>query len=107
MISLNQIQTKLFKREKTFKKEHSSLNMNFYWQLAIYGIFAMIPVLLFIGYKFFMKLNQEYIPSRENMSGERIIKKERINKVLEYFSSRKQKSNQIINFPSPVVDPSL
>jgi|SRR3989344_6812105 len=107
MISLKQLQAKLLKREKTFKKEHSSLNMNFYWQLAVFIVFVMIPFLFFLTYQFFMDINQEYIPSTESTTGQTIIRKERINKALDYFSIRKQKSTQIKSSPTPIVDPSL
>jgi len=107
MSLLNQIQRKIFKREKIFRKEHSSLNMNFYWQLAVGVVFAVMPLFFFFGYNFFIKISREYIPPVDNTSGQKIIGEERIEKVLEYFSSRKEKSNQIKNSPSQIVDPSL
>ena len=107
MISLKQLQAKVFKREKVFKKEHSLLNMNFYWQLAVFISLGLVPILLFLGYQFFTGINQEYVPSVESTAGQLIIRKERIGKALDYFSIRAQKSIQIKSSAAPIVDPSL
>ena len=99
---------KFLKKEKSFKKEGSWLNPNFYWKLAIYFVFAMILFSLFFGYSLFIRINKEPTLSANRVSEQiETVKKERVEKVLEYFSLRKQKSNQILNSPAPVVDPSL
>ena len=107
MILLNQMQIKFFKKEKKFKKGGSSLNLNLYWKLAIYFMFVTALLAFFFGLYLFMKINNEPVIS-SGATGEQIetVKRERIEKVLEYFSERKKKSIEILNFPSPVVDPS-
>ena len=102
------MQIKFFKKEKNFKKKNSGLSPNFYWKLAVCIMFAMTLVSSFFGYYLFRQINEEPILSVNGISGQvETVKKERIEKVLEYFSLRKQQSNQIINSPSPIVDPSL
>ena len=104
------MQIKFFKKEKSFKKGREGLwlNMNFYWKLSVGFMFIVFFVSLFFGYYFFMKINEEPASSVNVDSGQaQTIKKERIDKVLEYFSKRAQKSSQILNSPSPVIDPSL
>lgn len=101
---------KFFKKEKNFKKERESLwlNMNFYWQLTVFFMFVVILLSFFFGYYLFAKINKEPALSMDNdISRVEIVKKGRIEKVLEYFSLRKQKSNQILISPAPVADPSL
>jgi hypothetical protein len=98
---------KFLKREKHFKKEGSWLNLNFYWNLSICVILLATSLSLFLGYYFFMQIDKEYAPLEGGSGQIETVKKERIDKVLEYFSLRKKKSDQISNSPSPVVDPSL
>ncbi|KKQ27693.1 MAG: hypothetical protein US45_C0015G0009 [Candidatus Nomurabacteria bacterium GW2011_GWA1_37_20] len=101
---------KFFKKEKNFKKEKESLwlNINFYWKLAVCFMFLIFLLSFVFGYRLFMRINKESTFSIDDGSGKvETVKKEEIEKVLEYFSLREQKSNQILNFPAPVIDPSL
>ena len=99
---------KFFKKEKKFKKESSGFNPNLYWELAVCFIFVVILSAFFFGYYLFVKIDRKPILQVGNSSGQvETIKKERIEKVLEYFSLQQQKSNQILNSPAPVIDPSL
>jgi|GEM_PF-1677054 len=101
---------KFFTKEKNFRKEKESLwlNTSFYWKLAVFFLFAVFLSSLFFGYYLFMQINKDSQVSSSG-AGSQVdtIKKERISKVLDYFSERKKKSNEIINGGSPVVDPSL
>jgi len=54
-----------------------------------------------------MKINDASVLSVPGASEQETIKKERIDKILEYFSEREKKSIEIINSPSPIIDPSL
>ena len=55
-----------------------------------------------------MQIDKDLVVPTGEIKGQiTIVKKESIEKVLEYFSEREKKSNQILNSPSPVVDPSL
>jgi|SRR3989344_1696634 len=101
---------KFFKKEKNFIKEQEDfwLNINFYWKLAVLVMFVVVFISFSFGYYFFMQIDQEPILETSGASVQvGTVEKERINKVLEYFSIRNQKSDQILNSPAPVVDPSL
>jgi hypothetical protein len=102
---------KFFKKENNFKKEKESLwwNINLYWELAVCFMFVVVFLAFFFGYYLFMGINKEpIIMSSSGTSNQiQIIKKERIEKALQYFSLREQKSKQILNSPAPVIDPSL
>jgi hypothetical protein len=104
------MEIKFFKKEKNLVKGKRSLwmDINLYWRLAILLLFAMAVSSAFFGYYFFKKVNAEIVPE-EGGEGSQIktIKRERIEKVLEYFSMRKERSNEILNSPSPLIDPSL
>jgi len=97
-----------FKKEKSFKKKKFPLNPNFYWKLGIILTFISVFLSFFFGYRLFMQINQEPILSfANNNSLVEVINKVRIIKVLDYFSEREEKSTEILNFPSSIIDPSL
>jgi hypothetical protein len=97
-----------FKKEKSFKKEDSQRSINFFWRLALLFTFFMIFISFFFGYQLFTKINQESIlPSGSNEVQVQTVKKEDMDKTLQYFTDRAKKSDQIISSPPPVVDPSL
>lgn len=99
---------KFFKKEKNFKKSSLHLNPGLFWKLSIFMIFLVAVFSSFFGYYFFMKINKESILLTGGTSGQvETVKDERIFRVLEYFSLRTQKSNQILNSPAPIIDPSL
>jgi len=101
---------KFFKKEKSFRKEKESLwlNINFYWKLSVLFMFLVIISSFIFSYYLFMKINKESVALPIASSGQiKTVKKERIDKVLEYFSKRQEKSTKILNSPAPVVDPSL
>lgn len=99
---------KFFKKEKHFKKENPEFNINFYWRLAVYFMFLAILFAFSFGLYIFIQIDKESVLS-ENGASSKVgtIKKERIEKVLKYFSVRKQISGQILNSPTPTLDPSL
>jgi hypothetical protein len=99
---------KLFKKENNFKKKDFELNPNLYWKLALGGAFVIILFSFFFGYNLFMKINEDSVMPNAGASDQVLmVNKDHILKVLNYFSEREQKSIQIINSSSPVVDPSL
>lgn len=99
---------KFFKKENNFKKKNFAFNPNLFWEIAVCGAFIMILLSLFFGYRLFAQINQELVLSDIDKNEQVLqINKDRIEKVLNYFSEREKKSNQILNSPAPVVDPSL
>ena len=104
------MQIKFFKKDNNFKKGKESfwLNINLYWKVSAGFILIVIFLSVFFGYYLFRQINKESILSISSGSGQvETVKKERIDKVLEYFSLKEQKSNQILNSSAPIVDPSL
>lgn len=96
------------KKEKNFKKSTSRLKPNLFWKLSIFIVLIVFIFSSFFGYRLFRKIDKEPVISTGGSSGQvETVKKERISKALEYFSEREIKSNQILNSPAPVVDPSL
>jgi len=99
---------KFFKKEKNFEKKRLGLNLYFFWKLAVGFMFVSALVSLFFGYYLFGQINKETVLSSGATSGKvDTVKKERIEKVLEYFSLRKKTSNKIMTYPPAIVDPSL
>lgn len=97
-----------FKKEKHFKKENSSFSIDFYWKTAVCFMFLTILISSFFGYYLFRQTNKEPLTTTgKDTEQAYIIKKERIDKALEYFSLREKKSNQILSSSLPIVDPSL
>ena len=103
------MELKFLKKEKSFKKTNLFFNTNLYWQLAVCGAFILSVASCFFGYYLFINTNNESISQSPTYDYKRneIVNKEKIDTILDYFSARKQKSNQILYSPSPVVDPSL
>jgi hypothetical protein len=97
-----------FKKEKSFRKKGFHLNPNVLWKLVLCMGVVIIIVAFVFSFNLFTQINKEFVPSTENTQGQiRIVKKEEIKRVLEYFTERERKSVEILNSPSPLVDPSL
>jgi len=97
-----------FKKQNNFKKKDFALNPNLYWMSAVFGTFILILAAAFFGYYLFAQINQEFVLPATNDSGQvPTVDKNRVEKVLNYFSNREEKSKEIIANPAPVVDPSL
>jgi hypothetical protein len=96
---------KIFKKEKNFKKKDFRLNPNLFWKLALFGALAIIIFSFFFGLSLFNRINDDSVVSGAGAQVP-MISKDRLEKTLNYFSDREKKSEQIINSPSPVVDPS-
>ena len=102
------MQISFFKNKNNFKKGNLKIRPDFYWHIILsFGILLILLSAVF-GFYLFEQTERESNLSI-NSSNELIptVKKERIDKVLEFFTLREQKSKEIINSPSSVVDPSL
>ena len=99
---------KFFKKEKSFKKANLHLSPNLFWKLSILFIFILSIFSYFLGYYLFKQVNKEPVLEMNNNNSQiETIKKDRIEKVLGYFSTRQQESNKILNSFTSVIDPSL
>lgn len=99
---------KIFKKEKSFKKGGFHTNPDICWEVVLYVAFALVVGILVFSFFLFKKTNKEFVtPAESSLSQTKTIKKERIEKVLEYFSEREKKSTGILNSSPQLVDPSL
>ena len=99
---------KIFKTKKHFKKADSFINLDIYWKFILVLGFLLILTSLFFGLYIFMQTNEEFVLASDNSVGKiKIVKKERIDAALQYFTEREQKSTEILNSRSAVTDPSL
>lgn len=102
------MQIKFFQKQKVFKKEDYSIYPRKFWKIILCVSFSMVILSFVFGALMFLKVNKDFELSPEELSaGVEVIKVERLNQILEYFSSKEQKSNEILVYPAPVVDPSL
>ncbi len=98
----------LFKKEKSFKKKDFTFHSNLYWRIILLGTTIIILLSFIFSYHLFIQINQDPVLLIENNSGQLpLVNKDRIDKVLNYFSEREKKSIEILNSPAPIVDPSL
>ena len=98
---------KFFKKKKKFRKGGSGVKPNLYWKYILYVTFFLIIGSFVFGFYFFMKTNEQLTLPTIKTSKKETIKKERLNDVLKYFTEREKKSTEILNTPSPIIDPSL
>lgn len=101
------MQINLFKTKKNFKKKKSEANPSFYWKVIVSLAFVLILTSFIFGYYVFNEMQKEADLSGQGFAKRQPIRKERLDKVLEYFSAREKKSIEIMNSAPPVVDPSL
>ena len=96
------------KKKKKIKKENFKIDAGFYWNIILLLAFILIICAFVFGFFVFQKINKgEEIVTDISSENVNIVKKQRIDKVLEYFTDREKRSIDILNSPSPVVDPSL
>jgi len=99
---------KIPKLKKNFKKEKIKIKPDLYWKFIVILFFLLLIITTFFAISLFKKIDKREEPSFEY--GNTIIekeKKEKIKNTLDYFQQREEKSKEIINSPSSVVDPSL
>jgi len=98
---------KFFKKKKKFKKGGLIIKPDLCWIYIICVVFIIIIISCTFGFYLFAEINKEPTLPVVNTGEQGIIKKERIDEVLEYFKEREDKSTEILNSPSPIVDPSM
>ena len=97
------------KKKKDFlKKDESQIKPDFSWKIILYLTLAIILVSFIFGFNLFVQINKEQPDSSTSPSLQaNIVKKARIEKVLNIFSERDKKSADALSSPSSLVDPSL
>jgi len=95
------------KNKKKFKKGGSGIKPDRYWRCIICITFILIVFFLVFGWYFFEQTSRGLTPSISSTSEQEIKEEEKIGKALQYFKIRENKSVEILNSPSPIIDPSL
>jgi len=95
------------KKKKKFRKGGMGIKPDFYWKYILYITFTLIVIFCAFGLYLFLEINDKSTVPVVDISEQNVIKKERFEKVLEYFKEREKKSAEILNSPSPIIDPSL
>lgn len=99
---------KFLKHKKQFKKGGFHTNPNVGWHLVLLITFILVMLSLVFGIYFLRRVSHTFSDAPEVREGQvKIVKKERISKVLEYFDTRAGKAEEIISSPATLVDPSL
>lgn len=101
------MQIKFFKTKKHFRKKRSEPDPNFFWKLIVLLVCVIIICSFAFGYYLFVQVKDEATSSTLDSNRKQPIEKERMDKILENFSIRENKSKEIINSPTLIVDPSL
>ncbi len=97
-----------FKDKKVFKKGSAEINPNPFWNVVL--MFAAVMIVFAFSFTFFVfqRVNKEVISDSTGAGTQAtVLPKERLEKILQYFQDREDKSKEIFNSPSPVIDPSL
>ncbi|MBP9715137.1 MAG: hypothetical protein KBD52_01445 [Candidatus Pacebacteria bacterium] len=96
------------KIKKVFKKQDFTIYPGFYWKILLAASFVLISISFLFSLLVFLKINKETIVSPEELDLQtQTVKHERIDNVLKYFKEREKKTNEILNSPAIVIDPSL
>lgn len=101
------MEIKFFKKQKNIKKERFEIRPSLYWNYILWVILILFISSFIFGFYLFMKINNELVPPVININEQETIKKEKLDRALEYFKEREEKSIEILNSPSPIIDPSL
>ena len=99
---------KIFKKKNSLQKDDLFIDPNLYWRILLFLVFLCIVGVFFFGWYLFKKINKEndlVISDKSNQT--EVISKDRIKKVLEYFSLKEKNSVEIINSSVSIIDPSL
>lgn len=98
---------KFLKKKKKFVKRNLEKKLDFYWKSILYMTFTLIFIFCVFGFYLFMKTNKELVSTISNTNEQDSLKKENISIILDLFKSREKKSQEILNSPSPIIDPSI
>lgn len=105
---IQNMKIEIFKKQKHFQKGGFHTNPDICWEIVMYVAFAIVLAVLVFGYYLFGQIDKGFsIEGVDTNAQAKLVNKDRIGKVLQYFTQREEKSMKILNSPSPIVDPSL
>jgi uncharacterized protein YpmS len=96
------------KKEDVFKKKDFSFDMFFYWKIAMF-IFVLFFILFSVfGFYLFFKVNRDFSETEKKETEMKpLIQKERLDKALNIFLEKENKSKEILESSQKIPDPSL
>ncbi|MFA5999625.1 MAG: hypothetical protein WC783_01435 [Candidatus Paceibacterota bacterium] len=99
---------KFFTPKKKFRKGGLTTNPDFFWDAILLLVLLLIIVSFIFGFFLFKKVNNDAFSDYE-ITQKKIdtVSQERMESILKYFDARRAKSLDILNSPSPFIDPSL
>jgi len=98
---------KFFKKKKKYQKNFFKNNVSFFWKLILFLFFVFLLIIVFFSFHTFKKINQETIFLNEEI--ELIIKnqeKDKLKDILNYFSQKELKTEEIFETDFLIIDPS-
>jgi hypothetical protein len=97
---------KILKPKKKFKKGGIRINPEIYWVSSLGLVFVATVAMVIFGFVLFKKVNTEITITQDDSIKIEKIDKARIDRALEYFTKKTEVSTEVMNSPSPIVDPS-
>ena len=96
------------KLKKNYRKESFKISPHTYWGIVVILFFVSILVSFIFADNLFRETSKESkVLQGSNRGKLEKQKKDEINKMLQYFSEREQKTIDIQNSPASIIDPSL
>ena len=97
----------IFKLNKKFRKGGFHTDPNIGWGVVLaVGLLLILAGIVFGAYML-LKISKDTEITQSVNSGIKIVKKERIEKMVESFYKREIKSSDILREPAIIVDPSI
>jgi hypothetical protein len=97
----------LKKNKDHFSIKKGNINPNIYWMWIFSTGLVLTLVFFSLGFYMFQKINSDSDSTTQAEINSKAVKKEKIDKALNYFKTREETSGNILNSPAGVVDPSL
>jgi hypothetical protein len=96
------------KKKKVYKKNRFKLSASSYWRIILGLFFLLLILAVFLGLNTYERVEGELVFSMGDTNN-RIEKdkKNKVNEVLNYFKTREEKTKEILNSGSIIIDPSL
>jgi hypothetical protein len=101
------MEIKFFKNRKKFRKGELGVKPDLYWKYILSATSLLILLSCVFGLYLFWEINRESSPAAVNSVEIESLDEEDIDRAQEFFKKREDKSLEIINSPSSIVDPSL
>ncbi|MCX6753180.1 MAG: hypothetical protein NTW62_02450 [Candidatus Nomurabacteria bacterium] len=108
-MDLKSLKLKLKSKTKFSSKKEFTLNSRLHWDIILYISGLLVVAALVFGFYFFMQANNDLdsLDSETIASKIETLNKNKIQKVLDMFSGREQKSIEILNSATTTPDPSI